>query len=72
MSNQKPGSPSPNVLVATSVLPAARVVELADTGGLNPPPCKRVRVRVPPRAPVSNSVDAVTSPASVGRSSVEV
>ena len=29
----------------------ARVVELADTGGLNPPPRKRVWVRTPPRAP---------------------
>ena len=29
----------------------ARVVELADTGGLNPPDRKIVRVRIPPRAP---------------------
>ena len=30
----------------------ARVVELADTGGLNPPGSKEaVRVQVPPRAP---------------------
>lgn len=50
MANQPPQSPSPKARVATSVLLAARVVELADTGGLNPPPRKRVWVRVPPRA----------------------
>ena len=38
-------------LVWLSIKPApARVAELADAGGLNPPPRKRVRVRTPPRA----------------------
>src|SRR6187200_1359524 len=36
----------------------ARVVELADTGGLNPPLLREVRVRPPPRARFQASADA--------------
>src|SRR4029078_8448460 len=34
----------------------ARVVELADTGGLNPPLLRKVRVRSPPRAPTRSDI----------------
>src|SRR4051794_35189368 len=47
----------------------ARVVELADTGGLNPPLLRKVRVRSPPRAQEDQVNTGSTSDRSGGRGS---